>query len=567
MQNLKIRVDVETGRATTQINGVTKEFKDLDAAAKSVQKATHKVGQSAGLAGATLTSLGQGVGDIRYGFGAVANNISQVGSLFGTLVAQAGSTKGAFKELLASFKGPLGFLVVFQAAVAAIDYFTASTKKAKDEVDAMAKGLGAQQGAITKLKTYAEVVKQGDTATDEYKAALQELKKQGFDPATDSLDKFINKQIKYIKTRAKMAVIEDELTEQFIKVQENEAAQREVQKKIDDYETKIAEAKNRTLRERAQANLEVQKGKLAELKLEGEGLLSVMQDINNELAGVTKGNLKSTSTGGGKGKPEKEIPLFQDGDDDLLQMELDFDGDVEIDESNGLIDREGYDATQDYEYLNLVAKYDLMNMTKLEQINFEEQLRLQEIEGMVDHEDLKTKITEDAEAKRNEIKRIAQLEGAMMIADGLGAAARLATDAQGKQTAASKAIGTAGAIISTYVSASDAYQSQIALKTPDAPIRAALAASTAVMSGLARVKAINSVRVPHAGGSGGSVNTPSQGPQFDFNLVGQGNQTSNAIVGSIDQQGNQPIQAYVVQSDIDSASELNDNIINNVTLG
>ncbi len=73
----------------------------------------------------------------------------------------------------------------------------------------------------------------------------------------------------------------------------------------------------------------------------------------------------------------------------------------------------------------------------------------------------------------------------------------------GKNAKLQKAFAVAETTIATYQAAQQAYLSQLALATPDAPIRAAVAAGIAIASGLARVAAI--VAVNEKGGGGGSV--------------------------------------------------------------
>lgn len=77
-------------------------------------------------------------------------------------------------------------------------------------------------------------------------------------------------------------------------------------------------------------------------------------------------------------------------------------------------------------------------------------------------------------------------------ADALGSIAQLA----GENTKYGKLLSVASTLISTYLAAQEAYRSQMAIATPDAPIRAALAAGVAVAQGLARVAAIRKTEVP-----------------------------------------------------------------------
>jgi hypothetical protein len=80
-----------------------------------------------------------------------------------------------------------------------------------------------------------------------------------------------------------------------------------------------------------------------------------------------------------------------------------------------------------------------------------------------------------------------------LIANALNAFSQLA----GENTKAGKALAIATATIDTYIGAQKAYNSQLQLD-PTAPIRAAIAAATAVISGLARVNAIRQTKVPNS---------------------------------------------------------------------
>lgn len=137
----------------------------------------------------------------------------------------------------------------------------------------------------------------------------------------------------------------------------------------------------------------------------------------------------------------------------------------------------------------------------------------------------------------------------------------------GAETQAGKLAASAAALIATYLNAAKARESQLAIATPDAPFRAALAMAAEIAAGLANVKAINSVKVPNA--SGGSptnalvappvVNTPA------FNVVGQSdtNQLTEAITG----QTQEPVRAFVVSNDVTTAQSLDRNIVQGATIG
>lgn len=113
-----------------------------------------------------------------------------------------------------------------------------------------------------------------------------------------------------------------------------------------------------------------------------------------------------------------------------------------------------------------------------------------------------------AEAEQN-----AKIQGFTVVAAAMNAFAKLA----GEDTKAGKALAVSGALISTYLSAQKAFESQFKpLSTVDSPVRGAIAAAAAVASGLANVKAIMSVNASGQTASAAPpmVNAPA------FNVVG-----------------------------------------------
>lgn len=163
-----------------------------------------------------------------------------------------------------------------------------------------------------------------------------------------------------------------------------------------------------------------------------------------------------------------------------------------------------------------------------------------------------------------------------MTADALGAIGSLANtfakdteESQKKAFKINKAVGIAQALIQTYQAAQGAYLSQLSIPTPDAPIRAKIAAGVATAVGLANVAAISAQKFQYSGttapspsgGLGGGIGgTEAQPPAF--NVVGQSgfNQIATAIG-----QDQPPIQAFVVSQDVTTAQQLDNAIIETAT--
>ena len=122
----------------------------------------------------------------------------------------------------------------------------------------------------------------------------------------------------------------------------------------------------------------------------------------------------------------------------------------------------------------------------------------------------------------------------------------------------------ATATIDTYLAAQGAYRSQMAISTPDAPVRAAIAAGIAIAQGLARVAIISKQQFQGTSGTsggGGGGNVPSAG--------GGTIAPSPANYDFLSQQPNQqpPLQAYVVSSQVSSNLEAQQLIQNQSKLG
>jgi hypothetical protein len=139
--------------------------------------------------------------------------------------------------------------------------------------------------------------------------------------------------------------------------------------------------------------------------------------------------------------------------------------------------------------------------------------------------------------------------------------------AMGANAEAMKGIAVAQTTIDTYFAAQKAYASQMALATPDAPIRAVIAASVAVASGLARVAAI--VRVPARGnigggapsGGGGAPSAPALPPPSSATRLTNGNEP--IITRELNVKDN---RVYVLEKDITKKQDNVAGIVNKATI-
>jgi len=171
-----LKIVVDDGEFIVKLPDTEKRVKSLGQAfdvakektrsyAKETENAAKKnidLTSNAGLAGATLTELGRTISDLPFGIRGVANNLSQLSTLFITLVAKSsdgGKSLKGFGEALGLLKkqllGPLGIILIFQSVIALLDFFAQKSKKAAsaaelftDAADRQAKTLGVLESQL-----------------------------------------------------------------------------------------------------------------------------------------------------------------------------------------------------------------------------------------------------------------------------------------------------------------------------------------------------------------------------------------------------------------------------------
>jgi len=105
-----------------------------------------------------------------------------------------------------------------------------------------------------------------------------------------------------------------------------------------------------------------------------------------------------------------------------------------------------------------------------------------------------------AEQQMQDLKRSAVQTGLTSISQLTKAFAGESEKEQKKAFAINKAVSIASTLIQTYQSAQGAYLSQLSIPTPDAPIRAAIAAGIATAAGLVNVATIAKQKFKGSGG-------------------------------------------------------------------
>ena len=168
----KLRVKIE-GDSKSYTNAIGKARKST----QRFQKSTVAANRTTKKQGQTFTQLSYALDDAQYGFRGVQNNLQQI-------AVQAG------------IGGPIvlgitAMLIGIQQLITHWDEFGDIASKA---LAAINKEIAGSQGAVASTLLYAEVLKTSTKGTDEYRFALNKLKKLGFDPVNSSIEKFIELQ-------------------------------------------------------------------------------------------------------------------------------------------------------------------------------------------------------------------------------------------------------------------------------------------------------------------------------------------------------------------------------------
>jgi hypothetical protein len=183
-----IKVDTQSGEL--KINGVTKSFKEAEIALKELNQQSVKTTKSGlnpltgatGLAGAAVTELGRTISDVNYGFPAVANNISQLGSLLTILTTKAGGAKGAFELMVKQLRGPLGILLAFQIGITLIEAISKGFIKLGKDTDTLTKAFkDAGKGVADvsgNFETYINTLQDSNKSQEEQEEAVKRLNKE-----------------------------------------------------------------------------------------------------------------------------------------------------------------------------------------------------------------------------------------------------------------------------------------------------------------------------------------------------------------------------------------------------
>ncbi len=576
----------------------SQEYADLGQGVADLGQAMGGASMATGGMTSSALELGRVISDAPYGIRGMANNLSQLGSNLFFAAKQAGGMKNAITGLLGALRGPLGILVAFQAVIAAIDYFSSSSKEAEDSTKSFTEELQEQ---VDTLKIYDAILKESNLSIEERNGALaaaaesdKELSKilmeniGNMEKQTEALSEFISMKEEELELKIKINELE-----QVSKELEQIKGQQELQT-LEDVQTKIQEIRDARNKANAEdlvfdTNKNILYGnqigsltKIEKLFLKQKILLS---DINKLFKPDEDGNGDSSLLRGtiawynaqikGLKKIQEESVLTNQAYQPLQEQiekylekinEIRFPKKEAQEGLSGLTPSGITSVGESPEVMFEMAKNETL-------VNLRKGLAL-EMQKIRTSEELAEFYTEHYKQKVAEAT-LKHAQGIFRNLQGLAG--------KNKKLRAAFIIGEKAASIAqmfqsynTAKLANLAYASSLGLYTP--PGKAYLAganalAKTNLIGGIASTvtETAKALSALNASGGGGGASAPSSaggggGRTFDFNLVGSTgqDQLAQAVGGQLNQG---PIQSYVVSSQITSQQQLDNIIESDATFG
>jgi len=533
-KKILIQVDLQTKGVDISANKVVKSINQMEGAQAKLIETQKKGRAQSGLNNAILLETGRLASDASFGFTAIANNLSQVVTLMSSFIETNGSAIASFKELGKSLLGTGGFLIIVQLLISfgpkLWDMLTGTTQRVKDLKKAYEDAANAAGEQVGKIEALTNVLNSSTQSTFEKKQALDELNRshQKLNLELDEEGKLTEES--NIKIKQYIEVIKQKAKAQALL----SLVQKEYTKLIEMENEEVGE--NLTFWDKVKAKLTIRKDYNYQNIIE-EKSLEKRKETTKEVQENIDKLLASFNT--------LDVTGFEADVVDAVNSLKSF-RDVVTDET--LFDRKTGVQIMAEKELDTIAE------TALDGLKIR-------ANTLKENDKRQRKASKDS-IKLAEIESESKIQAYQDTGNALMALSQLA----GKETGTGKTLAIAATLISTYAAAQKAYQSQFELPTPDAPVRAAIAAAAAIAQGLANVAAIRKVQTPAGagGGGGGQTGTPTTVEAPDFNVVGTGG-ASQLAAGLAGITG-RPIKAFVVSKEISSAQELDRNITNNAQI-
>jgi hypothetical protein len=189
-KNNKIIYEIEINdKGKIKIDNVTKGFEKASGAVKKLNtdllqqgeimednaKKNQNMIDKTGLAGATVVEFGRTISDSNYGIRGMANNISQLSTLFITLITTSGGLTKGLGQLMKVMMGPVGLIVLFQIVIALIERADMMASKLEKTSNALA---DAQAKAGVELKMLLQAIDDGILSQQELGNVIERVNEE-----------------------------------------------------------------------------------------------------------------------------------------------------------------------------------------------------------------------------------------------------------------------------------------------------------------------------------------------------------------------------------------------------
>ena len=589
-------VEIEKYKILTkeaQIATQAKARAELNAA-----EATKAGRAQSGLNNAILLETGRLASDASYGFTAIANNLSQVVTLFASFVKTNDGVVESFKQLGKSLLGTGGFLIAIQLIISfgpkILEFFNKLIGRStllKDTFEELNSTIGDSAG---KFEIYIRTLQDSNKSQQEQKDAIDALNKE-FPEYIDKLDK-AGVSIEDVKNKTKEAQEINKLQREEIK---RLAMARAAQAKIEEESAKLIqlaideELEKRNILQERQEEINSQKEKFAKIELLREKELT---------EGLTRGEKNKLSNLEKRYKTQSSLreKAIQGYDDELEALKTKNKKEREEIETNIDLLLDFTDIPSEIAERTKVEMLDTfskgLETNELLLMGYTEQ-QIMAMEAL--DEGFKERNDKFAELDRQNKKRLKDLTNAektetkarIAIREGYLDAAKSVSDGL-------KALGDLddGFKIAAIITEKAEAIGKVIIKTREtnqtigaaAKARAMLGDPTAIVKGKARITAnnisaginiagivaaaaggINAIKSKSStsaavgGAAGGGETGEVEAP--DFNVVGVGgvSQLATTLAGVT----GQPLKAFVVSKEITSAQELDRNITSTASIG
>jgi len=594
-QEVIIKLAAETAEAKKQIEALTNEVSELrkEQAAQSKEALAQAKETSKGIGGISASFKRLGGAIKAAGIGLVIAAFAKLSEVFMQNQKTADLFNTAFEVVSIAFNDFVNFIIDNFSVVT--DCYKGLFENPIETIQNFGKSI--YEGIVARFQQFVEVLglagkALGQLVKGQFRAAFNTIKEAGkqtvdvitgvdgsFDSVTEKVKNYASEAIKtakanvQLKNAAQLAAAQqsrlveqyDRQAEQLRQIRDDERLSIEERRKANDDLLQVLAEQEAAMLKQADAQVASAQADLAKNN-------SIENQIALTEALANKEGVLAQIEGLRSEQKANDLALDRE-ETELINSKLES-------ESKLAIERERFNAEQ--------IDNEVLKLERLKEIALQEQEQEQaRLQAIVDNANAGTQAKVDAqialdefmeqsrqanidadtaltEAKINLNK--AEAESEMELLGAISGALNGLSALAGENAEAQKAIGVAQAIIDTYIGANKAIAQGGIIGT--------IAAVGIIASGLANVQNILTTKIPkpepsNVGGGGTrsiSSPTPSAAPQApQFNIVGGG--ATNQLAGLLADQGQKPVKAYVVSSEVSSGQALDRNIVESATLG